>query len=233
MFKTILIAVSAVNAIKITQEAAAVEPITVTATAAAVEAMVETVAAGEFTKDDVIKTFEEHMPEGTTGDDIKTAIDFAAEKGMDKETVEAMIEGAEISGAFDKHDIYNFAMETCAKFEVTPENLDEMLNYAGEKMGIDAEEGEALLEKIGEAFDISEEEFSNAMDDCFAAGAAAGEDMPAKEGEAPVEPVKEEGEAPVKEEGEAPVEPVKEEGEAPVKEEGEAPVATETAMVLA
>lgn len=90
-----------------------------------------------------------------TPEGIMEGIDWAAAQGFGLEEIEGVIEGAAASGAFDKHDIYNWAMDACAHFNVDEEGLHEMLEYAGNAFGISGEQGEALLQKIGEAFDIS------------------------------------------------------------------------------
>ena len=233
MFKTILIAVAAVNAIQITQDETA--PVDT-----AVEKVVDAMTGDESLDAKVDKVRD--MAKKMTGDDVKDAIDGAAEAGLGLEDLESMMAGIEATGEFDKHDLHAWAMEACSHFEVTEEGLDDLLTYAGEKLEIDAAEGEDLLETIGETFDISEEEFNASMAECLERGAEAkkvkkckkdkkgkkapkeeGEDMPATTEEKALAQGEEEVETEekaAKEEGEA-VEGEEDHEEMPPKEEGE------------
>jgi hypothetical protein len=110
--------------------------------------------AGEYTEEEVAQWAETHGADLTKGN-MMDFIDHAAENGYGLEEVEGLIEGAAASGAFDKHDIAEFVLDTCESMQLTEESLNEFWAYAGEKLGISEEEGESLLQKAGELFDIS------------------------------------------------------------------------------
>jgi len=147
-----------------------------------VEEALSKAQSGDYTTEDVENVMEQ-IDKHMKGKDIEAAIDWAAENDIGFEEIQAMIEGVEVSGAFDKHDIYDFAMDVCCHYQVTEEKLDEMLHYAGQKLGITAEEGNALLETAGEVFDISQEEFDQAVQDCYAVGAKCAAKAEKKQGE--------------------------------------------------
>ena len=179
MFRTIfsVALIGAANAVSL-QKAEAGKP----TAAVDVEEILSKAQSGDYTTEDVenlMETVDHHMK----GKDITDAIDWAAEQGIGFDEVKSMIEGVEVSGAFDKHDIYDFAMDACCHFQVTEEKLDEMLHYAGQKLGISAEEGNQLLETAGEVFDISQEEFDQAIQDCYAVGAKCAAKAAKKSGE--------------------------------------------------
>jgi len=167
MFRTIfsVALVGAANAVSLHKEKAAAPKDKFD-----VEEALAKAQSGDYTTEDVenmMEKIDHHMK----GKDITDAIDWAADQGIGFDEVKAMIEGVEVSQAFDKHDIYDFAMDACCHFKVQPGDLDEMLHYAGKKLGITAEQGQELLETAGEVFDISQEEFEQAIEDCHAIGA--------------------------------------------------------------
>lgn len=163
MFKTIatIALIGATEAIKLQDTTAA------PSTAFDVEEAFEKAQSGEYTAED-LENMMEHVSTAMEGKEFTDAIDWAAENGIDGEFVMGAIEGAELSGSFDKHDIHAFAMDLCCHYQPTAEDLEHVLNYAGEALGIDDEEAQALLEKAGDVFDISEEELHQAVEDCFA-----------------------------------------------------------------
>ena len=133
MFRTIIASAAAlsVNAIKLHEEATN-----------GPETMMTKAAEGDFNKEELIDAVKDM---DFTAADVEKAIDWASENGIGLEDVEGMIEGAEASGDFDKHDIKDWVLEACEKYEVTEENLDEMLSKVGEALDINEEQGEALL----------------------------------------------------------------------------------------
>ena len=135
-----------------------------------IEEVLSKAQSGDYTTEDVEKVME-HVDHHMKGKDVTDAIDWAAEQGIGFEEIKAMIEGVEVSQAFDKHDIYDFAMDACCHFQVTEKDLDEMLHYAGKTLGINQEQFDELLDTAGEVFDISQEEFDQAVKDCFVVGA--------------------------------------------------------------
>lgn len=147
-----------------------------------VEEALSKAQSGDYTTEDVENVMEQ-IDKHMKGKDIEDAIDWAANNDIGFEEIQAMIEGVEVSGAFDKHDIYDFAMDVCCHYQVTEEKLDEMLHYAGQKLGITEEQGNALLETAGEVFDISQEEFDQAVQDCYAVGAKCAAKAEKKQGE--------------------------------------------------
>ena len=167
MFRTIfsVALIGAANAVSLHEaEKAAVKD------AFDVEEALSKAQSGDYTTEDV-ENIMEKIDHHIKGKDVTDAIDWAAEQGIGFDEIKAMIEGVEVSQAFDKHDIYDFAMDACCHFQVKEGDLDEMLHYAGKKLGITAEQGQELLETAGEVFDISQEEFDQAVKDCFVVGA--------------------------------------------------------------
>lgn len=155
------------------------------ATALDIEEVLAKAQSGDYTTEDVENVME-HVDHHMKGKDVTDAIDWAAEQGIGFEEIKAMIEGVEVSQAFDKHDIYDFAMDACCHFQVTEKDLDEILHYAGKTLGINQEQFDELLDTAGEVFDISQEEFDQAVQDCFSVGAkcaAKAEKGEGKEGE--------------------------------------------------
>lgn len=168
MFRTIfsVALIGAANAVSLHKEAAGKAP----ATALDIEEVLAKAQSGDYTTEDVEKVME-HVDHHMKGKDVTDAIDWAAEQGVGFDEIKAMIEGVEVSQAFDKHDIYDFAMDACCHFQVTEKDLDEMLHYAGKTLGIDQAQFDELLDTAGEVFDISQEEFDQAVQDCFVVGA--------------------------------------------------------------
>jgi len=125
--------------------------------------------SGDYSREDVEGLFE-HVSDKMEGKDFTVAIDWAADNGIGFEQVMGALEGAEVAGAFNKHDIYDATMEICCHYSPSHQDLDEMLHYAGKALNITEEQGDQLFERAGEVFDISQEEFDQAVDDCVAVG---------------------------------------------------------------
>ena len=164
MYKTITstLVIAYVNAIRLTKEE----------TTAEVTETIKEAKENDWTAEEIGNWFEGHGKD-IDAEDVREGIDKAAEEGFGLEEIEGLIDGAEASGHFDKHDIHDWVIDACEHFEVTEDGLQEMLHYAGEKLGINEEEGQQLLERVGEAFDISETEFNATMEECFRVGEKA------------------------------------------------------------
>ena len=105
-----------------------------------VDELMDKVWGGDYTEEEVAQWAETHGSNLTKGD-MMDFIDHAAENGYGLAEVEGLIEGAAASGAFDKHDIAEFVLDTCESMQLTEETLGEFWAYAGEKLGISEDEG--------------------------------------------------------------------------------------------
>ena len=115
------------------------------------ESTLNTIKAGDFTTDEAAEFINEHGPK-LNRDNIEDFITDAGEQGFDFQDVKEVIEGAEMSGAFDKHDIEDFVLDACRHFQVQEGDLDHIFDHMGDAFGITEEQGQELLGDFQEAF---------------------------------------------------------------------------------
>jgi len=137
---------------------------------AGLEAVVTGAVGNGSKKDAIVAAVVEAADAGLTTGDVKEAIEWAADQGFSLEDAAGLLEGAEATGAFDKHDIKDWVLEMCEEFEITEDKADKMLQYAAEAFGISEAEGNDLIKHLGETFDISQAEFEETTRQCFVAG---------------------------------------------------------------